>query len=456
MQYVRTCSETQIRDDCACILADERLPYAYISNLSEEDKTFALRACLMCWVVTENHLVPREMQLRVVLSDHRGCNTLVSAGTGSGKTLPIALCILLDDPRKNFLSITISPLKRLQVTQDNDFNTKLKIRTSTINDDTPRQESWWLASFSHHTALFLLLTRFQENIFSRKEKKILVQHLIVTVEPLFKTKEGHMPRLGALLRDIKQPVFRNSVVRINVDEAHFIYGAGQPHFGSDAFRPAWGMLDELKRQLPNRVKWHLYSATFPPHILQFVQSQLLSTDHVYIHLTSNRPNIIYSTHLVEDSVETVENYQCFLVSPFDITTQPHVLIFVNITDHAGAIQQHLDSCLPLVHRKGHRKFGVVMYYHSEMSPTYLTDTHNDFVSPTGTCRILIATSSQSVVREIEISLSSILLRFFRELTFPMSRLFARQVCPQVLLIHCNELVVQSVQALDMPYCARAD
>ena len=73
-------------------------------------------------------------------------DALIAAGTGSGKTLPIALCILLDDPTANYLSVTISPLKRLQVTQESDFNNRFGIPTVTINEDTPRDSEWWNVS----------------------------------------------------------------------------------------------------------------------------------------------------------------------------------------------------------------------------------------------------------------------------------------------------------------------
>ena len=68
---------------------------------------------------------------------------MIIAGTGSGKTLPIALCILLDDPAKKLVTLTLSPLKRLQITQENDFNTRYGISTVCINEDTPRDENWW-------------------------------------------------------------------------------------------------------------------------------------------------------------------------------------------------------------------------------------------------------------------------------------------------------------------------
>jgi hypothetical protein len=66
---------------------------------------------MICWVMFRMKMVPREMQLRVVLAlaDVHAKDTLVAAGTGSGKTLPIALCILLDDPKANYFSIAVSP-----------------------------------------------------------------------------------------------------------------------------------------------------------------------------------------------------------------------------------------------------------------------------------------------------------------------------------------------------------
>ena len=73
-----------------------------------------------------------------------GC--LIAAGTGSGKTLPIVLCLLLDDPSADPITITISPLKWLQVTQESDFNSRFQIPTVTINEDTPHNVDWWNVS----------------------------------------------------------------------------------------------------------------------------------------------------------------------------------------------------------------------------------------------------------------------------------------------------------------------
>jgi superfamily II DNA helicase RecQ len=67
------------------------------------------------------------MQLKAILSDSQGKDTLVSMGTGSGKTLPITLNVLLDDPDKHLVKLTLSQLKHLQMTQELDFNSQYGI-----------------------------------------------------------------------------------------------------------------------------------------------------------------------------------------------------------------------------------------------------------------------------------------------------------------------------------------
>lgn len=83
------------------------------------------------------------MQLQAILADQHGHDLLISAGTGSGKTLPMALNILLDDPSGHGITLTISPLKRLQSTQQHNFANQYMINTVAINEDTPRDDQWW-------------------------------------------------------------------------------------------------------------------------------------------------------------------------------------------------------------------------------------------------------------------------------------------------------------------------
>ena len=110
LHLLRNCSPAEISRLVATEIPQDRLPLTYLNSLSEEDRTVCLRVTLICWVISKSTMVPREMQLRVVLADAHAKDALIAAGTGSDKTLPIALCILLDDPTANYLSITISPL----------------------------------------------------------------------------------------------------------------------------------------------------------------------------------------------------------------------------------------------------------------------------------------------------------------------------------------------------------
>ena len=146
LHYFRNCSSEDILSLVTTVIPQDRLPIQYFESLSNEDRTVCYQAAMICWASTLSTMVPREMQFRVVLSDFQRRDCLIAAGTGSGKTLPIALCRLLDDPSADPITITISPLKRLQVTQESDFNSHFQIPTVMINEDTPRDVDWWNVS----------------------------------------------------------------------------------------------------------------------------------------------------------------------------------------------------------------------------------------------------------------------------------------------------------------------
>ena len=126
--------------------SDSRIPFDFLNSLEDADRLFCWRAIVVCYMVTFGQQIPREMQLRAVLPDHHGFDCLIAAGTGSEKTLSTALKILLDDPAAALTTITLSQLKRLQVTQENDFNLKYGINTVVINKDTPQDDAWWEVS----------------------------------------------------------------------------------------------------------------------------------------------------------------------------------------------------------------------------------------------------------------------------------------------------------------------
>jgi len=118
LAYFRACSPLQVTDISDQIFPPEVLPIAYLDGLDNQtDRIHCLCTCLVSWAISSGKQIPREMQLQTMLGCWKKCDTLVSARTGSGKTLPMALTILLDDPAMNYKTITISPLKRLQATQ---------------------------------------------------------------------------------------------------------------------------------------------------------------------------------------------------------------------------------------------------------------------------------------------------------------------------------------------------
>ena len=94
------------------------------------------------------------------------------------------------------------------------------------------------------------------------------QHLIVTVEQLFKSSAGHLCRLGTLIREHQD--FQRRIIHINVDEAHSIHIASTLLHALSAFCPALGKLDELKAPLPNHICWNAFSVTLPLHFMKTV------------------------------------------------------------------------------------------------------------------------------------------------------------------------------------------
>ena len=91
----RVCLPQVIEHLVTAEIPQDCLPLQYLGSLSNEERTICYRIAMIFWTVTGFTMVPREMQFQVVLSDVQRQDCLIAAGTGSGKTLPIALSILL-------------------------------------------------------------------------------------------------------------------------------------------------------------------------------------------------------------------------------------------------------------------------------------------------------------------------------------------------------------------------
>ncbi|KAJ7635636.1 hypothetical protein B0H17DRAFT_861405, partial [Mycena rosella] len=133
---------------------------------------------------------PHQGQLEASLASTSGRDSAVIARTGYGKTLCIAVPLLLEP---GTITLTVSPLKRLQMMQVRDFMQKYNIPTIAINEDTPQSPELWA-----------------------KMAKGEIPHLIVQPEQ-FRMNHGHLPRLARLLNDRG---FSSKIARVAIDEAH--------------------------------------------------------------------------------------------------------------------------------------------------------------------------------------------------------------------------------------------
>ncbi|KAF9069374.1 hypothetical protein BDP27DRAFT_1363368 [Rhodocollybia butyracea] len=193
-------------------------------NEPTNDQTLAVRLSLLAFYATRGHEIPNIFQLQAALASITR-NSLIVAGTGFGKTHIMALLMLLEKSDSKNVFITVSPLKRLQVTQVASFLLKYGIHTVSINHDTPKGIDYW-----------------RENIhdgWKGQSQQGTAQHLIVTAEQLFKSPEGHLTPFALTLRN---PAFRQRIARVNVDEIHFIHYYGMERFGIPPFSFCLGTL----------------------------------------------------------------------------------------------------------------------------------------------------------------------------------------------------------------------
>ena len=103
----------------------------WIDSLGSNQQLDALRACLIVFSVTDGRVFPRQFQLEAGLAAYQGKNSIVTAGTGSGKTLSMVIPLLMNPEA---VGIIISPLKRLQSTQARELE-RFQIKPLVINQD---------------------------------------------------------------------------------------------------------------------------------------------------------------------------------------------------------------------------------------------------------------------------------------------------------------------------------
>ena len=193
------------------------------------------------------------------------------------------------------------------------------------------------------------------------------------------------------------------IKHVHIDEAHTIYTAGISLYGEPPFRPAWGLLGELRLILPKNTPFQALSGTLPPHITLCVTEKLLfPSDYIKIGLTSNRPNITYATRAVTGLLTNFRNLQFLIPADhgnrsFDPRIIPKTIIFHDNLHEAANAAIFLNSLLPDTMRAGVRHSRFIKHYHSNMLASYLECTFQGFTASNGTTRILCATSGASTV-----------------------------------------------------------
>ena len=196
-----------------------------------------------------------------------------------------------------------------------------------------------------------------------------------------------------LSRDKK---FTKRLDSIYVDEGHSIWAAGIEKYGQPAFRPAYGKLDEWRVIIGTEIPFQVLSATLPPNILTIVKEKtLINSNHVFIKISTNRPNITYATRSVNGrGINDLCNIDFVVPDRLDDASQLHkAIIFFDSKDQILAAFYHLESRFP----SKLQGRGIIKIYHGEMSRDFLQDAYASFENPEGVAKILLSSSVASMV-----------------------------------------------------------
>src|ERR1700683_2103587 len=92
IQCIREATLEQLQNVTGDLIPLEMMPSAtFINALSAHEKTEALKACLIIFILSRSSKVPRQFQLIASLATLAGRDSMVTSATRSSKTL----CILI-------------------------------------------------------------------------------------------------------------------------------------------------------------------------------------------------------------------------------------------------------------------------------------------------------------------------------------------------------------------------
>ncbi|KAE8254450.1 hypothetical protein A4X13_0g3415 [Tilletia indica] len=284
---------------------------------------------LVCITFRDQSLKPHDWQMEACYQLLAGRDGLVSAGTGSGKTM---IWILLALALLNANLLIISPLKSLQEEQARKLR-RIGISAIAVNEDTlkPRKAS------SGSGTDVLSMIRLNR-----------VRVVFVSPESLFKHK--------SLAQHLFEGAWSHFLAAIVVDEAHVVYdwglalGRSKGSAAPTAFRPEYGKLAWMRARVPDRVPMLAVSATLCGPCLPAICSSLGFGRRPFFALDvgRERDGCSYDIQALRHSARTfLDLAECFPAAPSVANDLPKALVYVNTRREAVDAAESLQRLLPV-------------------------------------------------------------------------------------------------------------
>ncbi|CDO73892.1 hypothetical protein BN946_scf185016.g49 [Trametes cinnabarina] len=250
---------------------------------------------------------PYDWQLDVSEALLLGLDTVVTAGTGAGKSIPFVMPLLLEKSSKKMV-IIISPLNELERDQARRYK-GMGLSAAAVNGEDYTAE------------------------LHREIAAKSVQVLITSPEMCLEH-----PSFSAL---VHAPDFMQDVLYVVVDEAHCISQWG------DQFRKKYAELSKLRSFLGVRKAFGLFTATFPNFMATdvFLKLEFRELTTYFCNLGNDRPNITAIVHTLKAAQSSLPIIDCLVRDARPGTTLPRAILFFNTRDLAFKAYRYLQDCV---------------------------------------------------------------------------------------------------------------